>query len=165
MQYYSTAYLLTGSNMGDRWARLEQAATLIGDCCGRIVQRSPVYETAAWGNTDQAAFLNQALELQTRYSADALMQQLLQLEEGMGRIRAERYGPRTIDINILLFDDLVQSTQLLTIPHPEMHKRRFALQPLAAIAPAARHPALQKSIAALLAECPDGLPVREAAGS
>ena len=160
IQSYSKAYLLIGGNIGDRWAHLEQAATLIANCCGSIAHRSPVYETAAWGNTQQAAFLNQALELHTRSQAEELMRLLLQTEERMGRIRKERYGPRTIDIDILLFNDAIQSTDLLTLPHPEMHKRRFALQPLADIAPNAQHPVLKKSIARLLAECLDGLPVK-----
>lgn len=134
---------------------------LISAGCGIIPVCSPVYETAAWGITDQAPFLNQALELHTQSSADGLMQELLRIEEQMGRIRQERYGPRTIDIDILLFNDDVRSTPLLTLPHPEMHRRRFALQPLADIAPDIQHPVLKKSIAELLAECPDELPVRK----
>lgn len=164
-QSYSTAYLLIGGNIGDRAAHLEQATSLIAGCCGSVVHRSPVYETAAWGNTQQAAFLNQALELYTTCLPEALMSQLLQIEERMGRIRGERYGPRTIDIDILLFNNDIQSTPLLTLPHPEMHKRRFALQPLADIAPGVQHPVLKKSVADLLAECPDGLPVKRVEAS
>lgn len=134
---------------------------LISTGCGIIPVRSPVYETAAWGITDQAPFLNQALELHTRSGADELMQELLRIEEQMGRVRQERYGPRTIDIDILLFNDEIRSTPLLTLPHPEMYRRRFALQPLADIAPDIQHPVLKKSIAELLAECPDELPVRK----
>ncbi|MBE7171161.1 MAG: 2-amino-4-hydroxy-6-hydroxymethyldihydropteridine diphosphokinase [Williamsia sp.] len=160
-QYYSTVYLLIGGNIGDRWAHLEQAATLIGACCGTITERSPVYETAAWGLTDQAPFLNQALRLQTSGTAEWLMKQLLQIEEQMGRIREKRYGPRIIDIDILLFNDEIHTTSLVTIPHPEMPKRRFALQPLADLAPAVQHPVLKKSIAEILAVCPDELPVKK----
>lgn len=160
MQSYSKAYLLIGGNLGDRGAHLAQATTLIAGCCGSMIHRSPVYETAAWGNTLQAPFLNQALELHTTYPAEELLRRLLQIEEQMGRIRKERYGPRIIDIDILLFNNDIRSTPLLTIPHPEMHNRRFALQPLADIAPDVQHPVLKKSIALLLAECPDKLPVR-----
>lgn len=159
MQYSNTAYLLTGSNIGDKSAHLGQAASMIAGCCGTVSRLSPVYQTAAWGKEDQAAFLNQALELRTDYGAEALMQALLQLEEKMGRIRTGRYGPRLIDIDILLFNQETISTALVTIPHPELQNRRFALQPLADIAATVRHPLFHKSVAELLADCTDRLVV------
>lgn len=159
MQYYNQVYLLTGGNIGNRFKYLQQAITLIEGCCGEISHRSPVYETAAWGIAEQGAFLNQALELHTYAQAADLMKQLLQVEETMGRKRTARYGPRSIDIDILLFNNEILSTSLITVPHPELHKRRFALQPLADIAAGVQHPVLRKTIAELLVECPDELPV------
>ena len=161
MQYYNQVFLLIGGNIGNRFEYLEKAVTLIGACCGETGLQSPVYETAAWGNTSQGVFLNQALELHTSAEPAELMKQLLQIEEKMGRIRTERYGPRTIDIDILLFNNEIISTPLITVPHPELPKRRFALQPLADIAGEVEHPALRKTIKTLLAECPDELPVRK----
>ncbi len=165
MQYSNLVYLLIGGNMGDRRAFLRQAGHLISEHCGPVPAASPVYETAAWGNPDQAAFLNQALKLETPLEAEPLMKKLLQIEEMMGRIRGERYGPRTIDIDILLYNNDIRNTALLTVPHPEMQNRRFALQPLADLAPALEHPVLKKTILQLLAECLDPLPVTKVQGS
>jgi 2-amino-4-hydroxy-6-hydroxymethyldihydropteridine diphosphokinase len=159
MQYYNQVYLLIGGNLGDPFAYLQQAVSLIGTSCGEIGRLSHLYETAAWGNTNQGAFLNQSLELFTNAGAGELMKQLLEIEQQMGRIRTERYGPRTIDIDILLFNDDVISTPLVTVPHPELPNRRFALQPLADIAPDAVHSVLKKTISTLLHQCPDMLPV------
>lgn len=155
------AYLLTGGNTGDSNSYLRQAAILIGDACGSIIKQSSFYETAAWGKTDQPAFLNQALLLQTELDAPSLMQQLLNIETAMGRRREERYGPRIIDIDILLFNNDIIQSQLVTVPHPELANRRFALEPLLEIAPNYKHPVLQKSIRRLLKECIDPLPVKK----
>ena len=155
------AYLLTGGNKGNRKASLEKAAELIAMRCGRILLYSSLYETAAWGKTDQPAFLNQALILETNLSPTVLMQQLLEIESRLGRIRNEKYGPRVIDIDMLLYDDLVMQTDLLTLPHPELTRRRFALEPLAEIAPALTHPVVHKTIHELLSACEDILPVRK----
>lgn len=155
------AYLLTGGNKGNRKASLEKAAELIAMRCGRILRYSSLYETAAWGKTDQPAFLNQALILETNLSPTVLMQQLLEIESRLGRIRNEKYGPRVIDIDMLLYDDLVMQTDLLTLPHPELTRRRFALEPLAEIAPALTHPVVHKTIRELLSACEDILPVRK----
>ncbi|MEJ7769970.1 MAG: 2-amino-4-hydroxy-6-hydroxymethyldihydropteridine diphosphokinase, partial [Chitinophagaceae bacterium] len=102
MHFLNTAYLLTGGNVGDRRNYLQLAVNLINDQCGRIVKTSALYETAPWGNANQATFLNQALEIQTAYTATELMRRLLNIEEQMGRERFEKNGPRTIDIDILL---------------------------------------------------------------
>ncbi|MES2004976.1 MAG: 2-amino-4-hydroxy-6-hydroxymethyldihydropteridine diphosphokinase [Bacteroidota bacterium] len=157
----STAYLLIGGNLGNRSAYLRQAIELIQQSCGNIVHYSAIYETSAWGLTDQPSFYNQALALQTSMQPGALMQQLLAIEEIMGRKRTLKLGPRIIDLDILLMDELVISSGLLTLPHPALPQRRFALLPLAEIAPSLIHPVLQKTIAALLEECTDELDVQK----
>ena len=111
-----------------------------------IIQLSSLYETAAWGKTDQPSFLNQAMEIETELSAEQLIKQLLKIEKMMGRERKEKYGPRIIDIDILLFNEEQYDLPFLKIPHPEMQNRRFALIPLAEIAANIRHPVFGKSI-------------------
>lgn len=155
------AYLLTGSNLGDREQYLATARSLINKQCGTIVTASSLYETAAWGKTDQPSFLNQALELETSLNARQLLRHILKAEKIMGRIRNEKYDPRLIDIDILLFNNEKHNYQFLKIPHPEMQNRRFALLPLAEIAPGIIHPVLNKTINELLKECKDELPVKK----
>ncbi len=157
----NTAFLLTGGNLGDRKETLAQAKDLIAEQCGAVVATSSLYETAAWGNADQPAFLNQALQLETTLTARQLMRRLLKLEKLMGRVRKEKYGPRIIDIDILLFNNEVHNYPLLKLPHPEMQNRRFALLPLAEIAPTMVHPVLNKTAKQLLKECKDELEVKK----
>jgi len=154
-------YLLTGGNVGNRQQYLENAALLIETACGKITRRSAIYETAAWGKTDQAAFLNQALELSTLLDPGELMKALLLIEQKTGRERSEKYGPRTIDIDILLFNSAIVQSVLVTIPHPQMANRRFVLVPLNEIAAGYMHPVLKKTVSQLLAICPDTLPVKK----
>lgn len=153
------AYLLIGGNKGDRLKILQQAVRAIDSRAGKVLEESPVYETAAWGKTDQDAFLNQALLIDTPYSPETLLEKILQIETEMGRVRQEKYGPRTIDIDILLYNDRHLETAALTIPHPELANRRFALIPLAALAPQLKHPVLHDSIQSLLKHCKDELEV------
>ena len=157
----NTVYLLTGGNVGNRQQYLRHSAHLIEVACGKITRRSALYETAAWGKTDQAPFLNQALTLLTTMQAGDLITALLNIEKQIGRIRAEKYGPRTIDIDILLFNQQIIHTPQLIIPHPQMANRRFVLVPLHEIAPDCLHPVLQQTIARLLEICPDPLPVKK----
>jgi len=157
----NTAFLLTGGNLGDRKETLAQAKDLIAEQCGAVVATSSLYETAAWGNADQPAFLNQALQLETTLTARQLMRRLLKMEKLMGRVRKEKYGPRIIDIDILLFNNEVHNYPLLKLPHPEMQNRRFALLPLAEIAPTIVHPVLKKTTKQLLKECKDELEVKK----
>jgi 2-amino-4-hydroxy-6-hydroxymethyldihydropteridine diphosphokinase len=159
--FMNKAYLLTGGNMGNRLLFLIQAKELLAEYCGEITAASSYYETAAWGNTDQSAFINQALELQTNLNARQLIRKILKIEKMMGRIRKEKYGPRNIDIDILLFNDEIQDIPFLKLPHPEMQNRRFALLPLCEIAPDMIHPILKKSISELLDECKDELDVKK----
>jgi 2-amino-4-hydroxy-6-hydroxymethyldihydropteridine diphosphokinase len=157
----NTVYLLTGGNVGNREQYLQESARLIEVACGKITRRSAIYETAAWGTTDQAAFLNQALELSTLQAPADLMKQLLAIEQKAGRKRAEKYGPRTIDIDILLFNEETLQSSLVTIPHPQMAYRRFVLEPLNELIPGYIHPVLKKTINQLLQRCPDPLPVKK----
>lgn len=153
------AYLLTGGNRGNRKENLATAYTYIGQQCGNITNASSLYETAAWGKADQPSFLNQSLEIQTRLTSRQLLKKILNIEKQMGRVREEKYGPRLIDIDILLFNEEVHNQPRLKIPHPELQNRRFVLVPLAEIAPKIIHPVLKKTIIELLAVCPDILEV------
>ncbi len=157
----NTAYLLIGGNLGDRAAYLEEAVAHIEARCGSITSRSSIYETAAWGNTNQPAFYNQALKLSTPLSPASLLEQLLAIELEMGRVRTQKYGPRTIDLDILMIDDKVLDSQTLTIPHPQLHNRRFALLPLTEIAPLLKHPVFDQTVSELLVNCTDTLDVQK----
>ncbi len=130
------AYLSLGSNLGDRNAMLEEALARLG-ASGRltVVKRSSVYETEPVGFADQPWFYNLAAEVETALSPEELFQLTKEVEQEMMRTRKIRWGPRTIDIDILLYDDLELATDRLTIPHPEMTRRRFVLEPLHEVAP------------------------------
>jgi 2-amino-4-hydroxy-6-hydroxymethyldihydropteridine diphosphokinase len=155
------AYLLIGGNMGKREINFSKARGYIEQLCGPVIQSSSLYETAAWGKTDQRSFLNQALEIETELNAEHLIKRVLEIERLMGRERKEKYGPRIIDIDILLFNNEQYDLPFLKIPHPEMQNRRFALAPLVEIAGDLQHPVLKKSIGQLLKECPDKLEVKK----
>jgi 2-amino-4-hydroxy-6-hydroxymethyldihydropteridine diphosphokinase len=154
------AYLLIGGNMGDRLNYLKRACNAIISSVGNIVMLSSVYETDAWGIEDQPAFVNQALLVKTSFSPQDLLKQLLATEEMLGRKRTIKYGARIIDIDILFFNNDIINEHSLTIPHPAVQHRRFALVPLNEIAPNLHHPVLKKTITQLLQECSDTLQVR-----
>lgn len=155
------AYLLIGGNMGNREGFLTAAVREIESDCGLVLHQSSFYETAAWGLENQQAFLNQALEIETNLEANSLLETLLQIEERLGRKRDVRYGPRIIDIDILFFNNAIIHKKGLTIPHPQLQNRRFALVPITEIAPDLIHPVLQKTMQQLLADCTDSLDVHK----
>ena len=154
-------YLSLGSNLGDRSANLRAAITRLGEA-GAIRSVSGFYETEPVEFRDQPWFLNCVIALETSDSPEALLEKVLAIEQEMGRLRTKNKGPRSIDIDILLFGDRVVEEQErgLKIPHPAMHQRRFVLEPLAEIAPQAFHPQLRKTARELLADLPAGQMVR-----
>jgi 2-amino-4-hydroxy-6-hydroxymethyldihydropteridine diphosphokinase len=153
------AYLLLGSNLGDRATRLAQARRDLSASAGHLAAASALYETAAWGVEDQPAFLNQVLAVETDLDAPALLAACLAAEQQQGRERRERWAARTLDVDILLFGPEIIATSSLTVPHPALPGRRFALVPLAELAPQLVHPHLHRTIGQLLADCPDPLAV------
>ncbi len=156
----NSAFILLGSNLGDRAHALLVARQEVSITAGAIVQLSSIYETAAWGNTSQPGFLNQVMEIETLLSPSELMSELLSIEEKMGRVRSERWGPRVIDLDILFYGDIVVQTETLTIPHPAIPSRRFTLAPLNEIAPGLVHPILGTTVRELLFSCQDALDVK-----
>jgi 2-amino-4-hydroxy-6-hydroxymethyldihydropteridine diphosphokinase len=154
-------FLLTGGNLGNRLNYLAKAKEQIQKKCGGVLQQSSVYETAAWGNEDQGAFLNQVVKIETNLVPEKLLQAIFEIEKALGRKREMKYGPRTIDIDILFYGDALIDRKGLKIPHPQIQNRRFVLTPLKEIAPEKLHPSLHKTISQLLAECPDPLAVNK----
>ena len=161
LQRMNSAYLITGGNMGHREDQLSYAAKLIEERCGSIIDRSSIFETAAWGKTNQENFLNQALVLETTLNPRDLLNEILYIENLMGRDRVEKYGPRIIDIDIIFFNHQKIKENGLVIPHPEMSRRRFVLEPLNEVIPAYIHPVFFKTVNELLQQCDDTLPVKK----
>jgi 2-amino-4-hydroxy-6-hydroxymethyldihydropteridine diphosphokinase len=143
-------YLALGANLGDRLGNLRAAIQALPPTL-RLLAASPVYETPPWGYLDQPAFLNQVILAQTDLAPLDLLRWLKQLEAKLGRQPGERYGPRLIDLDILLYDDLQLETPTLTIPHPRLAERAFVLVPLADLAPDLRPPGSLLSIGEILA--------------
>jgi 2-amino-4-hydroxy-6-hydroxymethyldihydropteridine diphosphokinase len=148
-------FLLLGANLGDRVQTLNRAVDLIVKRIGPLTQQSSLYETAPWGVTDQPAYLNQVLAVDTKLEPQELLDQTQAIEQELGRVRFEKWGARVIDIDILFYGQQILQTETLTIPHPYLHVRRFTLVPMAEIAPDFVHPVCQKTILELLNECKD----------
>jgi 2-amino-4-hydroxy-6-hydroxymethyldihydropteridine diphosphokinase len=154
-------FLLLGSNLGDRRTLLSEAIKHIETGVGPVLRASSVYETQSWGKTDAPDYLNQVLLLQTKMTAYQVLKKILAIELSMGRMREEKWGSRTIDIDILFYGDAVIDEPDLKVPHPEMHKRRFTLAPLAELAPEFEHPLIKKNILQLKNELIDDLVVKK----
>ena len=141
------AYIALGSNMGDKRAFLDHAVEALGEVEGcQVVHVSEYIETEPYGGVEQDTFLNGALKLRTLLPPEELLQLLQQIEAQAGRERIIRWGPRTLDLDILFYDDAVISTELLTVPHVELQLRSFVLQPLMQLCPYKRHPLLGKTV-------------------
>lgn len=152
-------FILLGSNVGDRQANLLNARQEISRAIGEIITASAVYKTAPWGNTHQPDFYNQVIGIVSTLTPDELLEGILEIEKRLGRTREVKWGPRIIDIDILLWGARTMKTPHLTIPHPELAHRRFTLLPLTEIAPHFVHPIEHKTMMALLETCPDRLTV------
>jgi 2-amino-4-hydroxy-6-hydroxymethyldihydropteridine diphosphokinase len=152
------AYLLMGSNLGNRLIQLQQAREALSTY-GAVLQASSIYETAAWGKESLPPHYNQALRLQTVLSPLELLQAIHLIEQQLGRVRQEQWGVRSIDIDIIYFDNIILETPQLTIPHIWMQQRRFVLEPLCEIAPQYLHPVFKETNTTLLNRCTDSLSV------
>lgn len=155
------AYLSLGSNLGDRLSNLRSALDLI-EQVGTINTCSSVYTTEAWGFTEQPDFFNLVVAVSTQLEPVSLLKELLTFEVKLGRVREDKWGARIIDIDILLYENVIlNQAGLLTVPHPEMHKRKFVLVPIVEIAPKLIHPVLNVSMSALLEKVQDPLAVNQ----
>ena len=149
-------YLLIGGNLGDRFDFLKKARQGIENKIGKLVEVSSIYETAPWGFEAEQNFLNQVILAQTDLSPQEVLRFCLGIEDELGREReSEQYESRTMDIDILFFNDEIIETKDLTVPHPKLHQRRFTLEPLAEIAPRFMHPVFNKTLQELLHLCED----------
>jgi 2-amino-4-hydroxy-6-hydroxymethyldihydropteridine diphosphokinase len=157
----NNVFLLLGSNLGDRKLFLQQAILHIAYDIGPTQKISSVYETQSWGKTDEPDYLNMVVELETELSAQSILDKILAIEQVMGRVREEKWGSRIIDIDILYYNDAIINEPGLHVPHPQLHNRRFTLEPLAEIAPDFIHPIFKKNNLWLKNELKDSLIVKK----
>ena len=149
-----------GTNLGDKFANLWEAGKKIKDRCGEIIASSSIYRSSPWGYDSENGFLNQCLLIRTPWLPGELLQRIFRVEQEMGRERRKKeYADRSIDLDILFYDQLVMDTPDLRIPHPLVGERLFVLKPLLDIAPGYLHPVLQKTVRELYHQCPDNLEV------
>lgn len=158
-QTKSTVFLLLGGNLGNVFQTFIQAKKYLQDAHVVILEESSIYQTAAWGVENQPDFLNQVLKITTFLDANRLLQLIHQIEKQLGRERYQKWYARTIDIDILYFEDQIVETVSLQIPHPFLHQRRFTLVPLVELAADFMHPVLQQNNRTLLDICEDKLEV------
>jgi 2-amino-4-hydroxy-6-hydroxymethyldihydropteridine diphosphokinase len=147
-----TVYLALGSNLGDRLANLKQAIAALTPQMD-VKAKSPVYETPPWGYENQPKFLNQVIQATTYLEPEPLLKHLKRLEVALGRKASVPNGPRSIDMDILFYDDLILNKPSLIIPHPRLHERPFVLLPLMDLAPDIVHPVRKQSVRDMAALC------------
>lgn len=156
------SYVLMGSNLGDRIIQLSEAERSISQLVGRVIKRSAIYESEAWGMTNTPNFLNQVVSVETALRAEDLLAMLLRIEQDMGRKRMQNvngYRSRTIDLDVLYYGKEQFESPSLTVPHPRIPERRFVLEPMAEIAGDLYHPELKLTQSELLSRCSDPLQV------
>lgn len=151
----SIVYLQLGSNLGDRQALLQKALAKIEENLGALINISNIYESSPWGVDEQLYYLNQIVEVETKYTAEEVLVNVLNIEILLGRKRKKKWGARFIDIDIIFYDNQIINTPTLCIPHKYVHKRNFVLVPLSEIACNYIHPVYNKKVAVLLKECKD----------
>lgn len=156
----ATAFLLLGTNLGDRLMLLREARQEL-KTLDPLAEFSPIYSTAPWGVTDQPEFLNQAVRIRTELPPLDLLQYLKGIEQQLGRTSTERWTARVMDIDILFMDDVMIALPEVEVPHPRIRDRRFALAPLADLAPDFTDPVTGNTIRELLRNCPDPLTVKK----
>lgn len=159
----AVVFLSLGSNEGDKLHHLSSARELMGKRVGALEKSSSIYETEAWGKTDQASFYNQVIRIQTSLSPQDCLKEILTIEQELGRIRIEKWGSRIIDIDILFYDHRIVLESNLKIPHPLIEQRNFVLAPLAEIAPTLLHPVWNVTMETLLKNSKDHLEVKKIA--
>ena len=149
-------YLLLGGNLGERFSLITKAKYLINEQIGEVIKESSLYETEPWGFEASQSFLNQVIKVNTDLQAQSILKICLEIESELGRERnSTQYSSRTMDIDILFYNDDIINANDLVIPHPRLHERRFTLEPLSEIIPDFIHPKLDKPIKQLLLECKD----------
>ncbi|MCG8410404.1 MAG: 2-amino-4-hydroxy-6-hydroxymethyldihydropteridine diphosphokinase [Bacteroidales bacterium] len=152
----NTIYLLTGGNLNDRLELILKAKNLIIETIGNCVKESAIYESEPWGFEAEQNFMNQVLVIETKLDAMQVLDKCNQIENKLGRVRLQNgYASRTMDIDILFFNNDIIDTPQLTIPHAHLHDRRFTLLPLVELSPEYVHPKLKKSLNSLLLQCSD----------
>jgi len=154
-------YLLLGSNMGNSKKQLSIAQQYLSERIGLVTRKSSLYQTAAWGNTNQADFINQVIVISSTLNAADCIEKILAIEQHMGRIRTQKNAPRMIDIDILFFNKDLINLKNLVVPHPAIQNRRFVLIPLNELSPNFIHPLLGETVHQLLVKCPDKLDVKK----
>jgi 2-amino-4-hydroxy-6-hydroxymethyldihydropteridine diphosphokinase len=155
------AYLLLGSNLGDSKKYISDAVEEISKQLGVVTGLSSLYQTASWGKTDQPDFINQVVRIETNLNPQQLLKNILVIEKTLGRERLEKWGSRTIDIDLLFFGNEIIESEELTVPHPFLHQRRFTLMPLVELNPALVHPVFNETVEALNRKLEDNLPVKK----
>ncbi len=154
--------LLLGSNIESRVLNLELALIALADKAGRVIMKSSIYESEAWGFESDSNFLNQVVIIETQHTPIIFLEYTQEIERKLERKKTKNgYESRTIDIDILFFDDLIYDSEELTIPHPRLHMRKFTLKPLCEILPDIIHPLFNKTCEKLLIECDDNLWVKK----